>query len=561
MTKILVKNTATRAAIYARKSTEDERTAEDGRSVDRQVALARAFCGRQGWAVATDWVLTDERSGADFTRPGLLRLLAGAEARPRPFDVLVVMNVDRIGRNMFRTGAVVQRLHAAGVAIYTYQDGRRIEFETPTEKLMLGVSGFAAEEYRHSIKLKTTEALRAKAARGHQAAGKTYGYRLVRRGDHTEREIVPEQAKVVRRVFEMSADGHGDMRIVNALSADHVAAPGRGWTKTTVRRILRNRLYVGVQVYGRTQTVDDGGRGKRVRVSDEAQWVTAPVPHLRIVSDALWDKVQRRKEQTKQHYLRAPDGKLMAKPESGLVAAKVLNGIARCGVCGSSMVHMGSGQKNRYYCLQRNRLGPAGCSNRHGAPMRELDEAVLDELYHTLVDKPEVVAELCEARVDRLRREQAGSSQRANAERAIEKIEAEIARLTQALATGRASADVTAAIEERRGRIDAVKAGLQPEPVKFDRAKFYAGIKSITGRWAVTPLLNPSDPVLVRQILRKLGVDKVVVHREPDGRWSWESALDAGRLIYTGSPAPSEKPVFGADLVNTTSGFMDATLL
>src|SRR5438876_12168337 len=81
----------TTAAIYGRKSTDDERSAEDGRSVDRQVALAREFAARQGWAIAEPWVITEEASGADFTRAGLGRLLAGARPRPRPLDVLAVL--------------------------------------------------------------------------------------------------------------------------------------------------------------------------------------------------------------------------------------------------------------------------------------------------------------------------------------------------------------------------------------------------------------------------------------------------------------------------------------
>jgi hypothetical protein len=84
----------------------------------------------------------------------------------------------------------------------------------------------------------------------------------------------------------------------------------------------------------------------------------------------------------------------------------------------------------------------------------------------------------------------------------------------------------------------------------------------LSGAWPVGPLLNPNHPRFVRQVLRRLGVDRVVVHRERDGRWSFDSSLDVRRLlIQTGSPDPSEKPVLGADLVNTTSGFMNETLL
>src|SRR5207244_5849500 len=115
----------TMAAIYGRKSAEDERSAADGRSVDRQVALAREFAARQGWAVAEPWVITEEASGADFTRAGLGRLLAGARQQPRPFDVLVVMAVDRLRREQVRTAAAVQALHHAAAGVRPYHDVRQ----------------------------------------------------------------------------------------------------------------------------------------------------------------------------------------------------------------------------------------------------------------------------------------------------------------------------------------------------------------------------------------------------------------------------------------------------
>ncbi len=92
----------TRAAIYARTSSEDERSSEAGKSVDRQVALAREFIVRQGWTVADEWIITDDDySGADFTRPGLIRLLTGAKAKPRPFDAVVTMHVNSSAANRY----------------------------------------------------------------------------------------------------------------------------------------------------------------------------------------------------------------------------------------------------------------------------------------------------------------------------------------------------------------------------------------------------------------------------------------------------------------------------
>jgi hypothetical protein len=131
----------------------------------------------------------------------------------------------------------------------------------------------------------------------------TYGYRLVRRGEHTEREIDAAQAAVVRRVYELAAEGRGYNRITHALAADGPAPGRRGWTKDIVNRMLRNELYRGVAAFGMTRSVDRAGQaGRRERVRPD-EWVRADVPHLRLVSDDLWARVQARKAKTRAHYL------------------------------------------------------------------------------------------------------------------------------------------------------------------------------------------------------------------------------------------------------------------
>ena len=521
------------AAIYGRKSAEDERSADDGRSVDRQVALAREFAGRQGWAVAESWVITEEASGADFTRAGLIRLLAGARQRPRPFDVLVVMAVDRLGREQVRTAALVQALHEAGVAVWTYQDGREVSFETPVEKFMLGVHGFGAEEYRHQVKLKTREALHRKAARGHATGSRTYGYRLVRQGEHTEREIDAAEAAVVTRVFELSAEGYGDQRIVGLLSADRVPAPGsRGlWSKEILRTMLRNELYRGVAIYGKSKSVDKGGSASKREWVPKKDWTRAEVPHLRIIDDALWQRVQARKQKTREYFVRPPDGRLVGKPDAGIVASRMLSGIARC-ACGGALTYMGKkGPRPRYYCIERSHRGPAACANRHGVPMDALDRAVLTCVLDDLLSDRERLWTLIQENDERNKRErEVQKAGRPDAAKHIQQLETEIGRLVAALASGKASSDIAAAIAERRAKVEALTAA--PEPKGLDRQSF------LTGYPAFRVLLNQRHPVQVRQTLRKLGIDRIVVRRGQDGTsWDFEGVADVSSLLNKGAPA------------------------
>ena len=65
------------AAIYARKSTDQNDVVEEAKSVGRQIDHARAYAVKKGWTVADDCIFVDDGiSGAEFAnRPGFLRLM------------------------------------------------------------------------------------------------------------------------------------------------------------------------------------------------------------------------------------------------------------------------------------------------------------------------------------------------------------------------------------------------------------------------------------------------------------------------------------------------------
>ena len=105
-----------RVAIYARKSQENED------AITRQITLAREFAERSGFVVVQEFQ-DDGISGAEFVdRPGLSTLVASAKAQA--FEGVITMNVDRFGREAYRTNLVMLEIVEAGVRIFTYQDGQ-----------------------------------------------------------------------------------------------------------------------------------------------------------------------------------------------------------------------------------------------------------------------------------------------------------------------------------------------------------------------------------------------------------------------------------------------------
>ena len=94
------------AAIYARKST-DQNIADDEKFVARQVARAREYAERKGWTVADAQIYVDDGiSGAEFVRrEGYLRLMNALKPRA-PFQILVMMEQSRLGREQTETAYI-----------------------------------------------------------------------------------------------------------------------------------------------------------------------------------------------------------------------------------------------------------------------------------------------------------------------------------------------------------------------------------------------------------------------------------------------------------------------
>jgi site-specific DNA recombinase len=204
------------AAIYARKSTEQAGVADEQKSVARQVEHARDYATRKGWRIANEHVYVDDGiSGAEFAnRPGFLRLMNALKPRPA-FQVLVMSEESRLGREAIETAYALKQLVQAGVRIVFYLEDRERTLDSPTDKIMLSLTTFADELEREKPRQRTYDAMIRKAKAGHVTGGRLFGYDNLEilapdgRRSHVIRRINETEAAIVRRVFELSAAGYG----------------------------------------------------------------------------------------------------------------------------------------------------------------------------------------------------------------------------------------------------------------------------------------------------------------------------------------------------------------
>lgn len=144
-----------RAAIYARVSTAV------GQDPQMQLDVLREFAGRRGLEVVGEFV-DHGASGARDRRPGLDRLMAGAQQRA--FDVVLVYRFDRFARSVRHLVVALDEFSALGVDFVSYSES--LDTSTPLGRAMFSIVGALAEMERDVIRERAIEGQRRARARG-----------------------------------------------------------------------------------------------------------------------------------------------------------------------------------------------------------------------------------------------------------------------------------------------------------------------------------------------------------------------------------------------------------
>jgi site-specific DNA recombinase len=530
------------AAVYARKSTE-QNVADDAKSVTRQVENARAFAAKRGWTVLDEHVYIDDGfSGAEFERrPGFTRMM-GTLAAGAPFSVLVVSEQKSIGREMTETPYVIKQLDMAGVEVWSYMEDRCLTPRNSTDKLMTSVQGFADEEHRVKTALRVREAHSRLARSGRVTGGRLFGYRntdvftgVDAHGrplrSHVDREINPEEAAVVVRIFEMYASGLGLKAIAKRLlgtPSPKYSGGSPGWAPSTVRAILQRDAYRGMLVWGRRKKRDQWGQLDRDRKRSrrpEGEWVRATRDDLRIVSEDLWSRVASRRADTEGKAVRFASGRLSGRPPKS-ATQNLLAGLATCGACGGGLVVVTSSgprrdqfarlpapgtvvhrepEPYRYYACAHRRANDT-CSNKLRIPVPYVNEVVLRAVEeHALTPEAvEAVIRLTERDDVAERREAIG--------REFEEVEKRRKRLVEAIEAGGDAASLVARIRELEERQRVLRAeGMSCRPVPRLAPAL------VQGRLDEWRRLLRSSPTQGRAVLQRVLAGRIVFTPLADG--------------------------------------------
>ena len=147
------------------------------------------------------------------------------DALNRRFDVVLAESLDRFSRDQEDTAGLFKRLTFAGVNIVTLAEG-------DITHLHIGLKGTMNAMFLKDLADKTRRGLRGRVEDGKSGGGLCYGYRVVRHSNGGtvttgEREIVPEEAAVVRRIFRDYVAGVSPKQIAKDLNREGMPGPAR----------------------------------------------------------------------------------------------------------------------------------------------------------------------------------------------------------------------------------------------------------------------------------------------------------------------------------------------
>lgn len=224
-----------KVALYIRVSTQEQ--AKSGYSIPEQRRALREYVAREGLDIGEE-IVDDGYSGATLDRPGLQRIMELAESGA--IDAAVAMKRDRWFRRRYYRLHFDEDLKECGARLLALDD--------TNNKIGDSVLDSYAEYERDTLMERARNGKIGKARAGKIVGGHQVGYGYTRDGDHY---VVNEPAmQVVRRIFDMAAEGRTTFYIADALNEEGIPTPrgGKRWSREFLTKLLHSRLYAPYSV-------------------------------------------------------------------------------------------------------------------------------------------------------------------------------------------------------------------------------------------------------------------------------------------------------------------------
>lgn len=311
------------------------------------------FCG-----VYADEALT----GTKDSREIFQKLLA--ECRAGRIDLVITKSISRFARNTVTLLETVRELKGLGVDVYFEE--QNIHSLSADGELMLTILASYAQEESFSASENQKWRIRKDFEQGKVSSITMLGYKRNKNGIL---EIVPEEAKIIRMIFNDYLNGMGKLAIANKLNEMGVATKNdRLWTPESVRRILRNEKYCGDLLLQKTFRENHLTKRKMENQGQLPQYYVEDA-HEPIIDREIFQQAQ--KLMRKQQKFR---------PKKSCDTVYPFRGMITCGCCGKNYRRKTTVTGVVWICATYNNRGKKFCPTSKQIPEDTLCKACCEVL-------------------------------------------------------------------------------------------------------------------------------------------------------------------------------------
>ncbi len=376
-----------KVAIYSRFSSE----LQSDDSIADQLAVCRRWAERGGHEVVATF---EDRaiSGTKRARPGLQQLLDEVErTKGKAFRGVLVESQSRLSRDLLGAQELIFRdLGRHGVRLL---DTSGFDSTSDSGEMQTVMGSLINATYVRQLAKMVHRSLGERARAGQSCGGTVYGYQTVPDPDHAEHKVwaIDEaEAKVVRRIFDMTEAGTGYRAICHALNADRVDAPrAAAWSHQTIIEMVRNERYTGRLIWNRTKTTKAHGEDRSWHEErPESEHVVLEAPELTIIAAAQFERVR--------HQLATRKPRQMPATRTGQIVS-IASGLLRCGACGGSYSvrarkRVGQRIHTWYGCTAHAENGKSVCAQSETIAAHRMTEALVVRLRELLANPTAIAA-------------------------------------------------------------------------------------------------------------------------------------------------------------------------
>ena len=384
-----------KVAIYLRLSKEDDDLScssgakRESNSISNQRKLIYDFMKSHPELELYDEYKDDGKSGSNFDRAEFQRMMKDIEAGK--VNCVVVKDQSRFGRDYIDVGKYKEKIFPKlGVRFITINEGYDSLSATSSDDLAFTINSFVYDFYIRDISTKIRTNLTAKKQNG-EYAGAFVAYGYVKDSNDKSKLVVDQfAADVVRDIFRWKIEGLSPQNIAVRLNELGIPSPAEYkklsgsnyktsfqtsskavWSHVSVRRILKNEIYLGVMIQGKRTTPNY--KTKTVVTKAESEWLRVEGTHEAIISVRDFELVQE---------LLRDDTHCRA----GDVTVPVYAGRIYCGDCGAAAVRKTvsyAGRRYVYYVCNANKHDKTVCS-RHSIREDILGQVIYQTVRHQI---------------------------------------------------------------------------------------------------------------------------------------------------------------------------------